>query len=39
MVLALGDPIRGRRLGIHTLRSLAGRPAEEQLQRIEAIAG
>ena len=38
MTLALGDPIKGRRLGIHTLWSLACLPAEEQLNRIEAIA-
>ena len=39
IILALGDPIKGRRLGIHTLRSLACLPAEEQLNRVEAIAG
>ncbi len=38
MIPALGDPIKGRRLGIHTLWSLACLPAEEQLNRIEAIA-
>ena len=35
MILALGDPIEGRRLGIHTIRSLARPSAAEQLKRFK----
>ena len=38
MILALGDPIKGQRLGIHTRRSLAHLPTEQQLNRIEGVA-
>ncbi len=36
-ILSLGDPIEGRIVGVHTLRSLASLPAEEQERRIHRI--
>ena len=38
-VMALGDPMEGRIVGGHTLRSLATLPAEEQKRRVSAIIG
>ena len=37
LIVALGDPIEGRIVGVHTLRSLAGLPAEEQERRVYRI--
>lgn len=33
-ILALGDPVKGRLVGTHTLRSLTRPPAKEQERRI-----
>ena len=39
VVIAMGDPIQGRIVGAHTLRSMAGLPAEEQERRIAQLLG
>ena len=36
-ILALGDPMKGRFVGAHTLRSLSKLPAEEQGRRVEEL--
>ena len=36
-VLALGDPIEGRSIGIHTLRPLCNLSAKEQLRKLKEI--
>jgi len=38
-VLALGDPIEGRIVGAHTLRSLVKLSVEEQERRVEGLLG
>ena len=35
LILSLGDPIKGRSVGIHTLRSLLDLPVEKQINRIK----
>jgi len=40
LILSLGDPIKGKGIGIHTLRSLLDLPVEMQINRIkERITG
>ena len=35
LILTLGDPIKGKGFGIHTLRSLLRLPVDEQISRIK----
>ena len=37
LIVALGDPVEGGIVGVHTLGSLAGLPAEEQERRVLRI--